>query len=435
MHETGDVRYTRRYAVAQCVAVLFVCATLLVTHRSLHVQQPKLPHEPRAALPLQQEPLQHEPSSYRVCHFARTELRSSAFTATFRDYAVRFLWQQSVQSLVRQVVPPDVYYEVIVSVSDELVDLTGLQVEHSERVRLSLTRSDWRSVMMPRLREMQHQCEMYATTILDADDVVADGLVRTVRDEAVQLVPQGFQAAVIGAPHLAHLLVAFGRCGILNRPDEQRELFYAGWSVGQTIVASADIVHAGYLKEPHNYGLLGIWGHTHLLHRVRDRVLVTKTGNQSALSLIKEQPTFFSTGDEEKLQEFLDIDSFNAKLTGVKMIHKRGLGLYMATPLSSHFPWKRLDSLPVCDEQQQAKVKETVARFGYDSGRIDLNRALGEAQDGVRIMDACLSNTHFVRSQHKQFRLFRAHNSSCSELDGVSIPVADDWWARRGEQA
>ncbi|MES1915853.1 MAG: hypothetical protein MHM6MM_007745 [Cercozoa sp. M6MM] len=303
MHETGDVRYTRRYAVAQCVAVLFVCATLLVTHRSLHVQQPKLPHEPRAALPLQQEPLQHEPSSYRVCHFARTELRSSAFTATFRDYAVRFL------------------------------------------------------------------------------------------------------------------------CGILNRPDEQRELFYAGWSVGQTIVASADIVHAGYLKEPHNYGLLGIWGHTHLLHRVRDRVL------------IKEQPTFFSTVDEEKLQEFLDIDSFNAELTGVKMIHKRGLGLYMATPLSSHFPWKRLDSLPVCDEQQQAKVKETVARFGYDSGRIDLNRALGEAQDGVRIMDACLSNTHFVRSQHKQFRLFRAHNSSCSELDGVSIPVADDWWARRGEHA
>ncbi|MES1913032.1 MAG: hypothetical protein MHM6MM_005265 [Cercozoa sp. M6MM] len=182
------------------------------------------------------------------------------------------------------------------------------------------------------------------------------------------------------------------------------------------------------MDKENNFDLLTLWGHAQLLQLVRERVLTAKTKCSAATRLMKEQSKKLPK-DEEELRKYLAIDDFNAQLTGVKMISNRYLGVYMATPLSSHYPWKLLESFPVCDEQQRVKVKQAAVHYGYDVGAIDFDHILNEADSGLAPMDACLSNMHFVHSQYKDYKLFKSYESECSELEDIHIPVADDWLA------
>ncbi|MES1915544.1 MAG: hypothetical protein MHM6MM_007472 [Cercozoa sp. M6MM] len=254
---------------AQCAALLIVCIALVLTQRSVEsVQQVA---QRRRTPNLQQQQSVEPPVSARVCHFARTYLGSRNFTPPFRLYAVDWMRKQTVRSLVLQEVPSDVYYEVIASLPDETVDVAALEIATPDNVRLTVTHLDWRKVMISRLSKVQ--CDWYAVTILDADDVVADGLVRTVRSEALQLRSQGFEVAVLGARCLAHLIIGFGRCQVVGRPTR----YYSGWSVGQTIIASNEVVRTAFIYEENNFDLLTLWGHTQLLQIVRERVLTAKT--------------------------------------------------------------------------------------------------------------------------------------------------------------
>lgn len=243
-------------------------------------------------------------------------------------------------------------------------------------------------------------CKWVLSINLDADDIIAPGIVDWMVKEVVPTLENG---AIVGCQTNSHIHYGFDRCvgTVQSKPT-----FFSGQAQGQTRIFSRELFNA--LGRP-----LSALGHAHALLDYR-KVVFEKFLKQPVPASLTDKGTRGSYGKQSAMDNELE------KASGIKMVEtsKSGFGMsgiYMHTLLSGHFLFNSIGTNPRCTQEQWNKT--IVGATPNGAARWDVDHVLDSLiHANITLYDLCKSNLFFQRAQkeRKQEGLFGAN---CEEME------------------
>ena len=231
------------------------------------------------------------------------------------------------------------------------------------------------------------KCSWVVAVKLDADDVLAPGYLDWIVKDVIPTLKRG---AVVASRRLPRLNYGYKRCNSDPTEGVKGKLgfddtcpYWSGWSVGQTRIFRREVFKA--LKMP--------------FESVAHALALTFYRRDVITEILKEKPPWFFKRDFKHAKRwhlFRRSDKIMEKKTGIKMIDsvEAGFGpsgIYMKTPLSSHFPFGRLNRLPKCTPAKWIETIANATRGNTVKGKYEYLYEWGQHSNLTRF-DNCVSS-------------------------------------------
>lgn len=210
-------------------------------------------------------------------------------------------------------------------------------------------------------------CEWVVSVKLDADDVLAPGYLDWIADKIIPTLDRG---ALVASRRLPRLNYGFNRCYANPKKGLQGNMgthatcpYWTGWSVGQTRIFRRDVFEAlgmPFQSDPHALAL----------SKLRSAVF---------WKILKKEPPASLKSDFKLAKNFTLFNSKEAEMenaTGIKMVETTDggfgpAGIYMKTPMSSHFPFGKVRTFARCSPDKWAEAVSNATTLNTIKGTYD----------------------------------------------------------------
>ena len=363
-----------------------------------------------------------------VCIHLTISLNLTSFTLPFAKGALEWMVNSALGSLQNQTIARTAWptsWQTVVFIIDDTASDTLLE-EHMDMVAMTLTdpirslqqegihvymtentrKKREAAAPMPltdpaALIKENPQCRWIAKIRLDADDILAPGFFEYLANDVVVDILEGTRTAE-GDPWLGAVVASrtlnklFVGKHICHASLMEGNLF-SGFSVGQTIIVSADTFAAlGHKIVGGDLGTLGQLFRNDVARKVlHDPEYSSRAGSLPVVNKM-------TNSSEAGFRELDDVyDLIDAARSRVMILDSKAtfgkVHPYLITPLSGSFPWGWLDSFPACDMEQMERVKAT---FNYS---VEFAFIGASTFQPVELVDACQSNSFFPKTQKPLF--------------------------------
>lgn len=238
-------------------------------------------------------------------------------------------------------------------------------------------------------------CEWVVSVKLDADDVLAPGYLDWIVKKVIPTVDRG---ALVATRRLPRLNYGFHRCdteinsglnGILGKPETCP--YWSGWAVGQTRIFRRNVFDS--LGRPFQSDA----------HALALTIMRKAVYNE----ILKETPPWYLRENFQHAKRwhmFRRSDAIMEKTTGIKMVDsvEAGFGpsgIYVRTPLSSHFPFGKTPTLAPCTKKKWTETVARVTAKNVVKGKYDYLYEWGKTSN-LTYYDLCKSSKIFRMESH-----------------------------------
>jgi hypothetical protein len=353
----------------------------------------------------------------KVCYYGNTRFfLDKEATDIFAIEALTFLRDVTLRSFnealttnvnekVHVMIPIKQYAPQFAS-AQELIDLMHPVVDTYDRLDIDFSPDAYQKVATSFLSQ-ENKCNWIVSIKLDADDVLSPGYLDWITRS---IIPTLHRGAVVASRKLARLNYGFGRCFVnpeihFFKPMGEYDTcpYFAGWSVGQVRVMRRDVFEA--LDMPFDSD-----AHAVNLSVLRAQVMT---------KVLKRVPPPLLNRDFKLVKNytlFLDTDAEMEELTGIKMVEttEAGFGpagVYMKTPLSSHFPFNEYPSYGECTPALWSKAISNATLLNKVKGTFDYIYNYGE-KSKMTLLDLCKSSGTWRKERRSWFGM-----KTCEEMD------------------
>lgn len=358
-------------------------------------------------------------SSGKVCFYGNTRFfLDKEATAVYSVEALTFLRDVALRSfneaLTRaaagsngkvNVLIPITQFEPHFANAQELIDFLQPVVKTYERLNVDFGANAYKTAATNFASNTD--CDWFVSVKLDADDVLAPGYLDWVVQSVIPTLDRG---AIVASRKLPRLNYGFGRCFVNPEKHFFKSMgqldtcpYYNGWSVGQVRVLRRDVFLA--LGMPFDSD-----AHAVNLSVLRAGV-VEKILKRAPIPLLKRDFQLV-----KNFTLFQDTDAEMEELTGIKMVEttEAGFGpagIYMKTPLSSHFPFNEYPTYPECTPEVWTDAIANATMLNRIKGTFEYVYESGE-KSKMTLLHLCKSSAVWRKERRSWFGM-----KTCEDMD------------------
>lgn len=337
-----------------------------------------------------------------VCYYGDTRFfLSENSTAVFAKELVTFLGEVALRSFNDALTSGKIHVTIpVTEVQPHFVDWQDLvqfvtpMVESYDKLQVDFAPQAYTTIA-----DSFHEtnCDWVVSVKLDADDILAPGYLDWVVDKILPTVDRG---AIVASRRLPRLNYGFNRCyanpktGLVGKLGTHATCpYWAGWATGQTRIFRRDVFIAlgmPFQSEPHALALSVL----------RSQIFTT---------ILQETPPSYLEADFQIAKNYSWFNSTDAEMeakTGIKMIETTDAGfgpagIYMKTPLSSHFPFGNVSLFDRCSTDKWNEAVSNATTLNHVKGKYDYLYNWGQ-KSKITFYHMCKSSAMFHRErQHR----------------------------------
>jgi len=342
--------------------------------------------------------------NHGVCLFLTTVINPADWTTSYANKFIHYMRNVFLVSVERQFKEPcpglETFKLLILGRQDDpkLSELYEYGKNPGEIPIVWHNRSNFSDFVKETV--LKHSCKWISTIWLDADDALLDGYFKYITEEIPRMLTRTttsdgkfWRGAMFALRSPKWLEVGLNRCeGIF-----EGRIIYCGYSQGQGVILRRSLweklgqeflyhgFHAQFLKIVREYVMHGL-GH-------KDYISMAGVGKY---------------GLWEETAEMIAFERSDAAESQIKMVDLtkrwKTSAVFVKTPFSSSFPWKRINELPLCTEEHIITIKREFPR----EVEFIIKAWIEHQNMHVTMLEVCRNNMYF----HSKLG-----NHTCEEVD------------------